>query len=187
MNQFVFLKNFLFLELTSLGSAYTLVQKFTTDSQVKVFEASPTPRGALLVLASASLDSLNLILASLRGNSEAQTSVENSWLGEDLSEKIIEAYLNQVLTPIKNNLVLVETESICEAIRATVMAVDKNFEICEFRTLRSAIYKCIVSLTTQLSQSEVETIFSTLVTTKKIKLTFVADPTLEIRNQYNLE
>ena len=46
VNQLVYLRNFLFLEVTSLGFAYLLIQKYTNETHVKVFEASPTPRGA---------------------------------------------------------------------------------------------------------------------------------------------
>lgn len=187
MNNFVFLKNALFLELNSLGYAYSLVQKYCDESQVKVFEASPTPRGAILILASNSIKGLQDIADSIIGQNEHQMFIENSWLGENLSEKLIEAYLNQILSPIKENLVLVETTSVCEAVKATALALDKNFEICEFRMLRSTVYRCVVSLTTALPSSEVERIFAHLTTTRKITLNFISSPKSELRNQYNLE
>lgn len=187
MNQFVYLKNFLFLELTSLGFAYALIQKFADETQIKVFEASPTPRGSILILVSPSTEALRAVLTNISGATEFQTQIENTWLGEGLSERLIEAYLNQILAPLKENLVLFESESICESVKATALALDNNFEICEFRILRSAVYKCIVSLTTSLTKTDVEKMFTTLVTTKKIKLSYVAVPTRELRNQYNLE
>lgn len=163
------------------------MQKYSDETQVKVFEASPTPRGAILILASASSADLKVIGTAIRSNSQYQPFIENLWLGENLSEKLINAYLNQILAPLKNHLVLIETESVCEALKAASLALDNNLEICEFRTLRSAVYKCIVSLTTSLSQSDIETIFAHLTVSRKISLNYFATPARELRNQYNLE
>lgn len=187
MNQFVYLKHGLFLELKSLGLAYSLVQKYASGDQVKVFEASPTPRGSILILTSSSLELLQAIATDVAQQGEYQAFTENSWLGANLSEKLIEAYLNQILAPLKENLVLLESESVCEAVKAAAMALDKNLEICEFRTLRSTVYKCVVSLTTSLSKTEVEGLFSAMTATRKISLTYISNPHRELRNQYNLE
>lgn len=187
MNQFVYLKNALFLELTSLGFAYSLVQKYSDDKQIKVFEASPTPRGAILILTSSTLASLESIATAVCTNSKDQSFVENSWLCENLSSKLVESYLNQILAPLKDNLVLIESDSVCEAVKAAALALDNNLEICEFRTLRSTVYKCIVSLTTSLSKDDVEKYFATMMANRKINLSYFSAPTRELRNQYHLE
>lgn len=183
MNQFVYLKHGLFLELKSLGFAYSIVQKYANNDQVKVFEASPTPRGAILILTSMSIDFLQAIIENLN---QQNAFIENLWLAENLSEKLIEAYLNQVLAPLQDNLVLLESESVCEAVRAVTTAINNAVEICEFRILRSTIYKCIVSLTTSLTQFEIEKLFSDATAGGKLSLTYISSPHQELRNQYNL-
>lgn len=182
MNNFVHLKNFLFAEVTSLGFAYGLIQKYASDS-VKVFEATPTPRGAIVVLVSGSIVPLQLIEAEIRSVDE----VENFWLRERLSEKVINAYLNQTLHSIKDNLVLIETDSICDALRAAELSVQCNLEICEFRIFRSTIHRCNLSLDTKQSLSEINKVFAPLTAAKKAKVYYIASPNSELRSQFHLE
>lgn len=187
MNEFVYLKNGLFLELTSLGYAYQLVQKYSADSQIKVFEASPTPRGSLLILMSSSFAALKAIDASISTDRQNGSFIENSWMEQDLSEKLIEAYLNQILAPLQKNLVLIETESVCEALKAASLALKNGLEICEFRTLRSSVYKCCVSLTSSHARNEIDEIFAANKSQKNFYLHYFENPVPEIRNQYHLE
>lgn len=182
----VYMKNFLFLELTSLGFAYSLIQKHTAHSEIKVFESSPTPRGAVLVLTSGSFAPLESILAEIKGNESQMAQVENVWLRQDLPEKVISAYLNQFLNPLDGHLVLIESESICESVKAVWLAVQQGLEICEFRTLRSSVYRCMVSLSTKLSQVEIEKLFAPLSATKKIKVSYFSSPSEELKNQFTL-
>ena len=185
-NELVFLKNGLFLELTSLGFAYSLVQHYSKNAQIKIFEASPTPRGAILILMSSSSKSLETIATEILSNDQNKPFIENSWLGQNLSESLIEAYLNQVLAPLKENLILIETESVCEAVKAAAMALENSLEICEFRTLRSAVYKCCLSLTSIHSKNEIEKIFGHTKDQRNFRLNYFEKPTQELRNQYNL-
>ena len=180
------MKHFLFLELTSLGFAYQLIQKHTVNTEIKVFEASPTPRGAILVLAAGNFAHLESVVAELKSNESQMAMVENSWLRQDVPEKVIAAYLNQILTPLMDHLVLIESESICESVKAVWLAVQQGIEICEFRTLRSSIYRCMVSLSTTLSLSETEKLFAPLTATKKIKISYFSSPSAELKNQFTI-
>ena len=181
-----YMKNFLFLELASLGFAYSLIQKHTANTEIKVFESSPTPRGAVLILTSGSFGQLESVLSEIKANASQMAQIENVWLRQDLPEKVIAAYLNQILNPLTDHLVLIESESICESVKAVWLAVQQGIEICEFRTLRSSVYRCMISLSTKNSQAETEKLFAPLIATKKIKATYFSSPSVELKNQFTL-
>jgi hypothetical protein len=180
------MKNFLFLELTSLGLAYSLIQKHTNMSDIKVFESSPTPRGAVLILTSPVYSHLESVWLELKSNESELAQVENFCLSQDLPEKVIAAYLNQTLNPLEGHLVLIESNSICESIKSIWLAVQNEIEICEFRTLRSSVYRCMVSLSTKSTRTEIEKLFGPLSATKKITVFYISTPTDELKNQFTL-
>lgn len=183
MSDLIYLKNLLVLETTSFGFVYFLIQKYTTNSDIKVFEATPTPRGAILVLAAQNVEWLEKIEAEVKNNNE---QIENIRLCANVSEKVLAAYLNQILEPLKDHLVLLESDSICESLKALTMAIKANMDVCEFRILRSSTYKCVISLSTKLTEDEVARLFK-LITPKKVQLNYFSHPTFELRQQFNLE
>lgn len=132
-------KNLFVLEATSYVQALSLLNECSFLTEENIFEISPTPLGAVLILNLSNQDHF----AILQGQADKLQGVKFQ-IFTDVPEKVLKAYLSQIEIKLSENLACYETNSVVAAFHFAITVVKQGYDIYDFRFLRASTHKCLV-------------------------------------------
>lgn len=139
------LSNLLCFELTKLGAAYQIIQSEVDNALLYVFEISPTPGGAILILTSDSAQNAQLSLKKIIANfKEYILFSTHVTLAQP---NVLEAYLSQNTPLCAQQIAFFETQSVVEGFQIAAQLDQSNVQVLDFRVLRSTTTKVIIIAT----------------------------------------
>lgn len=186
------LKNFCFFETNSLGSSYRISQKLAAKLPHKIFEASVTPSGSILVI-TFEMDLSASQIKNLLAEADLQASIKSWHLSLATSQELIDGYLNQTMRPLNGNLVVVEGDLFSAVLPVVESMILADLQIIEFRILRSAKNVFCISFDSTFSDQELKKIISEakqnlqdLELQNHVHVSLITKPNSEIRSQYTI-
>lgn len=174
-----------------LGYSYKLSQLLSATIPHKIFEASVTPSGSILVIAFEKEVQPTHIKQWIMSDPEIATAVKSWHLSLNANRELIDGYLNQIMRPINGRLVLVEGRLFAAVFPVIESLLSQGLQIVEFRLLRSHQNQFCVSFTTILAPEELDkkisqatAIIENLELKVAVSITSINSPSEEIINQY---
>lgn len=140
------MKNFLVIELSNLGSAYSIVNQFAEIDSVDVFEISPIGAGSILILSSSDALSAEILYNNIKTN--YKNSILNIQLILEIQTEVILTYLSQNKPNLKKHLAVIEAGSVANMFMYANKLLDKKIELIDFRLIRTRPANVILTVTT---------------------------------------
>lgn len=132
-------KNLFVLESTSYAQALSLLNQCSFLLEENIFEISPTPAGAVLILNLSNQDHFPFLQSQAEQLKDVRFQIFT-----DVPEKVVKAYLSQTEIMPLEHLACYETNSVVTAFQFAVTIVKQGFDIYDFRFLRASTHKCLV-------------------------------------------
>lgn len=144
MNQF---KNVLVFDLSSYGSALSIINQFVDDTVVKVFEVSPCGQSAILILSASESLALQIIKAESEAIFKAQIlSLE---LIENIHEDLLPTYLSQNITKVQRAMLILENPFVSSAMQIANNYLQSGRQLTDFRVIRTYPKNVILFFTSE--------------------------------------
>lgn len=185
------LKHFCFFETKSLGTSYKLSQLLSATLPHKIFEASVTPSGSILVIAFEKEVQASQINLWVKSDSEISSAVKSWHMSLNTNSELIDGYLNQIMRPINGRLVIVEGHLFASVFPVIESLLSEGLKIIEFRLIRSHQNRFCVSFSANLETHDLEQKISQAMDLIKnpslqaaIQVSLIHSPSEEIKNQY---
>lgn len=174
------LSNLLCFELTRLGAAYQIIQSAVDNTTLRVFEMSPTPSGAILILAASDRSHAESFFKKI--TSEFKETLLFQTLVQLEQAQVLEAYLSQNKTKCDSQIAIFEMESVSQGFHIASQLSQLGIQVLDFRVLRSASNRTIVIAT----DSELKNKISQNVDLKKCHPTIIDQPNSAVRSFFEL-
>ncbi len=123
------------VDLSSYGSALALINQFSDDLDVKVFEISPLGSAALLILMtkeSMAAEVLKNEIIAYRSAAIIKIAVI-----KDAHEELLKTYLSQNNPGLKNEMIVLESPYVSDAMLAADQLLKKSISLDDFRVVRT--------------------------------------------------
>ena len=136
-------------ELTQYSTCFEIINQITPEQKITVIEVSPTPGGAILILALHEADkNIEKFESFYKQQQETYKHVVlQSCFINNFKNEILAAYLSQNSVPEINELCFFESDSLCEAFNKAQEVVLQGTKLIDFRTLRSVQNKAFLIFT----------------------------------------
>lgn len=135
----------LILDLSSYGAAFSIVNHFSDDDQIKVFEISPLGNRAILILSVKDHLVLDIIekeiLAFHKSNILFFSKIKN------IKEEVLLCYLSQNKPSISKHMLIQEFSNVSDAFTQAQKHADKQIQLVDFRVVRTQIPNIILTST----------------------------------------
>lgn len=122
-------------DLTSYGSALSIINQFVDDKSIKVFEISPCGQAAILILVAEDFISLQIIKSEALSVYRSQI-LEFSII-ENIHGDVLPTYLSQNKFGIGNSLAILEGASVAKALYLADQLVKNKNSLIDLRVIRT--------------------------------------------------
>lgn len=130
------MKNLIVIDLSNLGSAYAIINRFVDLGSVEVFEISPIGTGSLLILNVEDQISSQILFNNIKN--EFNTEVKSISLITDVESEVIKTYLSQAQAKIKKNILIIESSEVSRIFSiAQIAATRTSVGLVDFRVVRT--------------------------------------------------
>ncbi len=151
----------LVVEAKSISVGYELLQNFSSAS-AHLLEAFPTLTGNFVILLNGHKNDL------LKNHKELpKKDLIDSAVIENVNEHVLKGFYNLLKISPRDDVLVIETKTLCEAFRISASAVNTGLEIVELRSARSLVGINLLVLTGP--KSSLQKIVRALKGNKKIK------------------
>lgn len=185
------LKHFCFFETKGLGFSYKLSQLLSAQLPHKIFEATVTPSGSILVIAFQDKIETSQMIQWIERDAEIASAIKSWHLSLNTNAELIDGYLNQIMRPISGRLVIVEGFLFAAVFPVIESLIEAGLIIAEFRLLRSHQNHFCVSFTTTIDAKKLEQIVSNAIKNidhpnwrEAVHVSLIPLPSDEIKGQY---
>ncbi len=138
------------VDLTSYGSALALINQFSDDDGIKVFEISPLGSGALLILMAKEVTAAAILKNQIQ--SQMNPSVLNLCLIEKAHENLLKTYLSQTTSKVAKSMLIIESSFVSEALGIANKLLHDTIELLDLRVVRTFPSNSIITATHDSSE-----------------------------------
>lgn len=140
------MKNFLVLDLSNLGSAYSIINRFVDNENIEVFEISPIGTAALLILNVNDSISSQLLYNNIKN--EYKSDLMSMALITDIEPSVVKTYLSQSQAQIQKNLLILESSEVSRMFSVAQNAATKGtIGLVDFRVIRTNPCNAVLVIT----------------------------------------
>lgn len=168
------------IDLSSYGSALAIVNQFCDDQDVKCFEVSPVGSAALVILATKEPMAAQVLKVEI--TSQWGQSVICMAVIEDAHVDLLKTYLSQTSVSTSQNILVLESPHISEAMAAADQLLKSSISLLDFRVVRTFPSNAI--LTATLNRLEALIDFSEK--NKNFKSTLIPNMTPVLKNYFDI-
>lgn len=171
-------KHLLALDLSSYGSALSILNKYADDESVKVFEISPCGQGAILILLAK--DSMALQLVKSESTAMLKSQILDSYAIENFHGDLLPTYLSQNKTELKKVMAVLEGGLVSSGLFLANELLDEGISLVDFRVIRTHPKNVIITVTAASAMTMAH--FQNL----DFKYTFIEDIRPTLRSYYEV-
>ena len=167
-------------DLTSYGSALTLINELSDDDGVKVFEVSPMGSGALLILITKEATAAAILKNQIQ--SQMNPSVLNVALIENAHEDLIKTYLSQTQARVAKNIIVIESTFVSEALVVANRLLNNSIQLLDLRVVRTFPSNTIITATADHPEKLLSAVQGGL----KTKYTLISNPQPVLKSYFEI-
>ncbi|MBC7743420.1 MAG: hypothetical protein H7061_14580 [Bdellovibrionaceae bacterium] len=172
--------NLIVVDLSSYGSALALINEFSDDEGVKVFEVSPMGTGALLILMTQEVTAAQILKNQIQ--TQMNPSVLSCCLIEDAHDDLLKTYLSQSQTKVGKNIMIIESTFVSEALSLANKLLANSIQLLDLRIVRTFPSNTIITATADHS----EKLMTAVQKHNQLKYTLITNPQTVLKSYFEV-